>query len=278
MQILFCIQLITSFIAGGVFIAFLTFISEKVDARVSGIILALPSTAALGFFFLGWSLSSEVVSYITPSSFIPLGLSVLFVAVYIYLANFMGRFINSKLLQIILCTVVSLFVWFALAVPVILYKINNLIVGIIGYGILITITHWLLHRKNFKKPVSKMYSFKQKIGRSVFAGFMIALVVFFGKTLGPIWGSVFAVFPAAFLSSLMILHKYYNPENLFSTFQKIALGSITLLGYLLQVMLLFPLTGFAIGTVIAYAGSLIISFLLSKITFDKRRLQTSVYE
>jgi Protein of unknown function (DUF3147) len=278
MNRLFYIQLITSFIVGGVFIAFLTFIAEKVDARVSGIILALPSTAALGFFFLGWSLSPEVVANIIPSSFIPLGLSVIFVAVYIYLADFIAGAINSKTLQIIFCTFISLLFWFAFAVPVILYKINNLIVGIIGYGILITITHWLLHQKNFNKPVSKKYSYKQKLGRSVFAGFMIALVVFLGKTLGPIWGSVFAVFPAAFLSSLMILHKYYNPENLFSTFQKIALGSITLLGYLLLVMLLFPLTGFAIGTVIAYAGSLIISFLLSKITFDKRRLQTSVYE
>ena len=261
----FYIQLITSFIVGGIFIAVLTFIAEKVDARVSGIILALPSTAALGFFFLGWSLSPEVVANIIPSTFIPLGLSVLFVAVYIYLANFMGRFINSKLLQIILCTVVSLFVWFALAVPVILYKINNLIVGIIGYGILITITHWLLHRKNFKKPVSKMYSFKQKIGRSVFAGFMIALVVFLGKTLGPIWGSVFAVFPAAFLSSLIILHKYYNSENLFSTFQKIALGSLTLLVYLLTVMIIFPFAGFILGTALAYIMSLVTALLLSKI-------------
>ena len=265
MNKLFYIQLITSFIAGGVFIAFLTFIAEKVDMRISGIILALPSTAALGFFFLGWSLSPEVVANIIPSSFIPLGLSVLFVAVYIYLADFIGRFIRSKLLQIIFCTLVGLFVWFALAVPVVLYKINNFMVGLIGYGFLITITHWLLHRKNFHKPASKKYSFNQKLGRSIFAGYMIALVVFLGKTLGPIWGSVFAVFPAAFLSSLIILHKYYNPENLFSTFQKIALGSLTLLVYLLTVMIIFPFAGFILGTALAYIMSLVTALLLSKI-------------
>ena len=271
----FYIQLITSFIVGGIFIAVLTFIAEKVDARVSGIILALPSTAALGFFFLGWSLSSEVVTNIIPSSFIPLGLSVLFVAFYIYLADFIGGFTNSKIFQIILCSVISLFLWLAFALPIVLYKINNLTVGIIGYGILITVTHWLLHRKNFKKPVSMKYTFNQKLGRSIFAGFMIILVVYLGRTLGPIWGSVFAVFPAAFLSSLIILHRYYDYKNLFSTFQKIALGSITLLGYLLLVMILFPLIGFVIGTVIAYVCSLVISFLLSKTNLNQKEIVSS---
>ena len=268
MRILFYIQLITSFIAGGVFIAFLTFIAEKVDTKVSGIILALPSTAALGFFFLGWSLSPEVVANIIPSSFIPLGLSVIFVAVYIYLADFIAGALNSKMLQIIFCTFISLLFWFTLVLPVVLYEINNLVIGLISYGFLITVTHWLLHRKNFKKPVSKKYSFNQKLGRSIFAGFMIAIVVFLGKTLGPIWGSVFAVFPAAFLSSLMILHKYYNPENLFSTFQKIALGSLTLLVYLLTVMIIFPFAGFILGTALAYIMSLVTALLLSKVPVE----------
>ena len=58
----FYVQLIISFIVGGVFIVFLTFIAEKVEDRISGIILLLPSTAALGFFFLSWSLSPGVVA------------------------------------------------------------------------------------------------------------------------------------------------------------------------------------------------------------------------
>ena len=58
----FYIQLIISFIAGGGFIALFTFIAEKVDAQVSGIILSLPSSAALGFFFVGWFLSPEVAA------------------------------------------------------------------------------------------------------------------------------------------------------------------------------------------------------------------------
>lgn len=56
-ETLFIIQLITSFLVGGAVIALLSFIAERVHKRIAGIVLAFPTTVALGFFFLGWTLS-----------------------------------------------------------------------------------------------------------------------------------------------------------------------------------------------------------------------------
>jgi len=60
MNKLFIIQLITSFIVGGIVIAIISFVAEKANKKISGIILTFPTTMALGFFFLCWTLSPIV--------------------------------------------------------------------------------------------------------------------------------------------------------------------------------------------------------------------------
>jgi len=266
MNKLFYIQLITSFIIGGGGIALLSFLAERVRTRFAGIVLAFPSTAALGFFFLGWTLSAETVAEIIPATLIPLGLVVLFPALYIYVAEFSAKFLKSKVLQIFISFIVSIGVWFLLSLPIAVYELNSFAVGLAGYIILALLSHWLLHRKKYEKPASLFYSFGQKIGRAAFAGFIIVMVVFLGKTLSPFWGGVFTMFPAALSSSLMILHWYYDAKFLFPTVQKFPMGSVTILVYSLTVMLVFPLVGFILGTIVAYFASLVTSLLLSKIS------------
>ena len=137
-------------------------------------------------------------------------------------------------------------------------------VGVLGYLLLILITHLLLQRKNYEKPVTFTYTLSQKIVRATFVGFIVFLVVLLGKLLNPFWGGMFAVFPAAFSSLLMILHWYYDPKSLFPTIQKVALGSLSLFAYAITAMLVFPQFGIIIGTLFAYAVSLVVTLLLIK--------------
>lgn len=262
MNKLFVIQLIVSFIVGGGVIALMSFIAEKTSKRVAGIILAFPTTVALGFFFLGWTLSPEAVADVVPATLIPLGLSVLFAAVYAYIAEYSARIIKNKDWQIVVSFVFSIGLWFALAVPAVVLQMNRLAVGVAGYAILILIAHLLLQRKNYDKPVTLIYTFGQIIGRATFVGFIIFLVVLLGKVLSPFWGGMFAMFPAAFSSLLMILHWYYGPKSLFPTMQKVAVGSLSIFAYAITTMFVFPTFGFVIGTLFAYIVSLVVTFLL----------------
>lgn len=264
MNKLFVIQLVVSFLVGGGVIALLSFIAEKSNKRVAGIILAFPTTVALGFFFLGWTLSPEAVAEIIPATLIPLGLSVLFAAIYAYVANHLAKIVKSKIWQIVATAIISIGLWFALAIPVVVLEINRLAVGVAGYALLIVIAHLLLQRKNYEKPVTLTYTTGQKLGRATFVGFIVFLVVLLGKLLNPFWGGMFAMFPAAFSSLLMILHWHYDPKSLFPTMQKVALGSLSLFAYAITTMFVFPKFGFVIGTLFAYAVSLVVTLLLIK--------------
>lgn len=278
MNKLFVIQLIASFIVGGGVIALLSFIAEKANKRIAGIILAFPTTAALGFFFLGWTLSPEEVAGVVPSTLIPLGLSVLFAAAYAYIAEYSAKIIRSKIWQINVSFVVSIGLWFALAIPAVVLEINRLAGGVAGYALLILIAHLLLQRKNYEKPATLTYAFGQKIGRATFVGFIVFLVVLLGKLLNPFWGGMFAMFPAAFSSLLMILHWYYGPKSLFPAMQKAAVGSLSTFAYAITTMLVFPIYGFIIGTLFAYAISLVVTLLLMKFQPKTNEIYAPLYE
>lgn len=264
MNKLFIIQLIASFIVGGGFIALLSFIAEKANKRIAGIILAFPTTNALGLFFLGWTLSPEAVAEVVPATLIPLGVSVLFATVYAYIAEYSTRIIKSKIWQIIVSFVLSIGLWFGLAIPITILKFNHLAVGVAGYALLILVAHFLLKRKNYDKPVTLTYTFGQKIGRAIFVGFIVFLVVLLGKILNPFWGGMFTMFPAAFSSLLMILHWCYGPKSLFPTLQKMPVGSFSIFAYAITTMFVFPKYGFILGTFFAYLMSLIVTLLLMK--------------
>lgn len=266
MNNLFIIQLITSFLVGGGFIALISLVAERVDEKLSGIILAFPSTLALGFFFLAWTTSPQTIAEIAPATLIPIGAAAIFPVFYLYSALYFENFKITKFLKIIFSFIISILLWFLLIIPMVIFHFSNILVGLIVYFILATISHHLLHKKNGgeRAPVFKYTTF-QKIFRAIFVGFIIATVVFLGKMLNPFLGGVFSIFPAVFSSTFMIFHWYYKPINLFPLAKKIPLGSFSLVVYALTAMYAFPVVGFMWGTIISYCASLIISTSLTRI-------------
>lgn len=83
---MFAIQLLILFIAGGGFVSFLSLIAEKTSERYSGLILSLPSTVAISFFFLGWILSSEAIAQVAPTVIVSLGTMLLLIVTYFTLS------------------------------------------------------------------------------------------------------------------------------------------------------------------------------------------------
>ncbi len=266
MNRIFIIQLIASFIIGGCFIAAQSYIAEKVSEKTAGIVLAFPSTMGLGFFFLGWVLTPEVVSSIVPSTILSLGLVTLFPTVY-YFAARLFRKVASKKMQILLSVFVGLLFWFVQAIPIAYYEINNLGIGIAAFCIAATMSFLLIffREADRPKPPSVTYTKQQLVGRAVFIGFIIFIITLFGKTLGPFWGGIFTMFPAAYISTFIILHWYYNADDILSFIRRIPIGSLSFLVYTLMIMYTFPVLGFIGGTIAAYLASLITSYTLVKI-------------
>ena len=141
---------------------------------------------------------------------------------------------------------------------------SNLAIGIAGYAVLTVLAHFLLSSRKYSKSTALSYTAAQKIGRAAFIGFIVAAVVFLGKTLNIFWGEILAMFPAAFSSTLMVLHWYYGPESLFAAARKIPIGSLSICIYSVATMYSFPKFGIVIGTIISYAASLAMTLVLLK--------------
>jgi hypothetical protein len=272
---LFFIQIVTSFIVGGAGIALLSFIAERASSRMAGIVLAFPSTGALSYFFLAWALSPEAVATVVPATFIPLGLTAMFPVFYTTSAEAVSRYLTKKGYQVLISFSLSTICWLALALPEVLFKFSDFALGMIGYILLVLIAHFLLHRRTHTKAPALSYTTGQKIGRAAFVGLIIVIVLVLGKTLDIVWGGVFAMFPAAFSSSLMLLHWYYDAKSVSAAAQNAPIGSLSICVYSIAVMFVFPKFGFILGTVLAYCASLLTTLILLKMQAGREETSRS---
>lgn len=258
-------QILVSFFVGGSSITLLSLIAEKTNQHISGIIMMFPTTLVLGFFFLGLTTNAENVSNVIPATLIPLGIVIFSSVIYIYCSMFFVSKIKNKIPQILCSLLTSILIWFILASPFAIYKFSNKLVGVTGFLIIVIVTHLILRSKNYELNMTRLKYTKRHIFiRALFTGTIIATVVLLGKTLDPFWGGIFTMFPAATFATLIILHFYYEPRQLFYFMKSAPIGSISLFIYAISIMLLFPKLGIWAGTLISYVNSLTFGLLLIK--------------
>jgi uncharacterized membrane protein (GlpM family) len=275
MTLILLIQLLVSFVVGGCLITLLSLIAEKANENISGIIMMFPSTIVLGFFFLGYTTSANNVAAIIPATLIPLGIVIFSSVIYIYCSLLFVKYFKTKVNQIIATIIVSSIIWFILASPFAIFKFTNLVIGAVGFFVLISLSYIILNIKRPQHVISRpTYNKTQIVFRAIFTGFIIATVVFLGKMLNPFWGGVFTMFPAATFATLMILHFYYEPSQLFYFMKKAPIGSLSLFLYAISVMLFFPKYGIVIGSLFSYCMSLMFSLCLIKYKNNRHKMAT----
>lgn len=265
MNELFIIQLLASFFIGGVFVVLLVTLAERASTQIAGVIIMFPSTLALGFFFLAWVLSPEAVAQAAPLAIISTAINFIFFLGYPMLANFFATKTNSKIIQILLSLIISMLPWAVLISIIAKNKPTGMFFVMIIFGLVVFISHFILKKNQQEKSVAISYTTWQKIGRAVFAGFVVTSVVFLGKILGPFWGSIFSAFPASVSSAFILIHWYYGPVALFPIIQRLPIGALVIPVFAISAMIFFPLTGFIVGTFLSFVVSFVASFLLSKI-------------
>lgn len=287
------IQLIASFIIGGSLVALQAYAAEKAPKQISGIILTLPSTIIVNYFFLGLILKPPAFHQLLPLIPSALGFSLVFITAYIYIAKWLYTFFCckpknfleaikqnfikpklSKAKKIVLITVSSILassIWLLMSLPLAIKQFNNLKLSLLIFIILAFINHKFINRgfKKYKKNKALKYKPNEQIARACFAGLMVAATVYFGARLGPFWAGVIAMFPAASLASICIMHYSYDHEALFGFFKGVPLGISTLIIYAVVADYSFAHLGVIIGTLISVLASAFYSWSLSRINIDK---------
>jgi len=112
-------------------------------------------------------------------------------------------------------------------------------------------------------PIRISYTLNVLLGRAVLSGIVISMGVLAAKLLGPVWGGIFATFPALTISTVLITYKS-NGIEFTKHIMKNILVSITIN---LGIFAIFVRFGYAIfgiwsGTIIAYLATGIITYFL----------------
>ena len=250
MDNVFFLKLVLSFIIGGAWITLATVLAEKFGTKLGGIIAGLPSMTAVALFFIAWTQTPLIASQTTTIMPIAMGVNALFVLVYSLLARY-GFWLS-------LTTALGL--WFALSLGLVLLKFDNFALSLVGFVTLLVFSFFILEKKSGiisegKKDVH--YTGRQLISRGIFSGTMVALAVLLGKAGGPLWGGIFSIFPAVYISIIFITHLAHGKSFSLATVKVVMLSGLINVGiYVVTARYTYLHLGLLWGTFFPYLASL----------------------
>jgi len=267
----FISKVFLSFITGGLFTAITLYAADRYGPKAGGIIAGLPSTTAVGLFFIGYTQSPEAAS--RASSLMPAAVagSLIFAAVYASLCRKTGY-------PAALITASA--IWFCISLPLAYYGFEDINTAT-AFFILVWITvvyAMRRHQPEAETPKEARYTAVQKIERAAFSGCVIAFAVVASSMMGPLWGGVFAAFPAMFLSSFLILARSYGCKYSSEFARNTPLGLLGVIPYLWGVHCFYSSHGIIWGTLTAYAFSLSVTYAVYSLTEAlKKRHHTDAF-
>jgi len=139
-----------------------------------------------------------------------------------------------------------------------------MVFSLIGYIFILVFSYFILekslHLPSFEKAKIH-YSLLQIILRGLFGGFMIAFAVLMSKVGGPVFGGIFAAFPAVFISTLIVSYKSRGLEFSRSmTKPLLVTGMITVVVYGIAVRYLYVSIGLILGTILSFIIAMISAY------------------
>ncbi len=261
MDRLFLIQFIVSFFIGGAFVAFLIFLSERVNEKIAGIIIALPSTSALGLLFISINRSAAVLSEVVPVALIALSITLFYVYVYVQIATLT---LKSRF-SIFLSILGAFSYWFICVAVFMQFKFHNFFLAFLIFMFSAIGAYYLLNRKEYQQVVAVNYSWKENILRSLGAGLAISLVVLIAKIGGMYWGAAASMFPAVFTFTLILIHKKYGVPMILKIFRKMPIGVFIVMLFMVAFRYIAEWLGVGFGFLLAYTLTIVASYICWKV-------------
>lgn len=252
---MFTLKVIVSFLAGGLFIAFQSLIAERVSVRVRGLVLTIPTTMALGFFFVGLTktpMDVRQVATVFPAALAP---------TYIFVVAFAAL----SYIGLLVSFVGSFFLWGIASYVLLRFPPHDFTTSTFLYGLpVIFISYFLIKKLSHSnaKITPVPMNLKHIIIRSIIGGSVIVAVVIFSKLLGNIWGALLSGFPAAFSATFLIYYWVHGKEVIPLVAKNLYFpGAIGFILYAWTATYAFPKYSIWIGTLVSYAVCLSFTFV-----------------
>jgi len=259
----FLLNIALAFIIGGVWIVLATVAADRFGSKIGGFIVGLPSTIVVTFFFIGLAQSPEIASQSTT----------VFPLIYSFTALFLVSFAVIGKRNFNVGLIEALVLWLILSSLAVIYKFDNFAFSIGCYLIILIFSYWVLEKYLHLPSTEKAkihYSKFQIIARGLFGGSIIAFAVFMSKVAGPIFGGIFAAFPAVFISTLIISYKSRGLEfSRTMTKPMLMTGMINVFVYAIAVRYSYLYFGLVLGTIFSFLISMISAYFTYQFILKK---------
>ncbi len=252
----FWIKLVLSFIVGGLWVTLATVAAERFGTKIGGFIGGLPSTGVVALLFIGLVQTPEIASQAT--TVIPL--------ISGFLGLFMVTYVILSKISFSVGLMSALLVWFVLSSIAIFFKLENFVFSLMAFLLLLAFSCYMLEKKLKIQSYGKIkvhYYPLQIISRAFLSGSIVTFAVFMSKFGGPIWGGVFAAFPAVFTSTLIIAYRSRGIEFSRAITKTLMIsGMVSVVVYSIAVRFFYIVLGLIFGTIIAYTISLLSAYAI----------------
>jgi len=255
-MISFILQTVLPFILSAFIVIIITVIAEKFGTKVGGILGTLPSTIIIAFIFI--TLNRGVVFASKSAAVVPAEMAINLVFL-VLVSTLAYRSLSFALIS-------SLGIWGVLTTALYFSNIDNIVISIILYALSLVFCFIYLEKirkiKSHKK-VKVHYTKSKIILRGILAGTVIATAVFLSN-INPTLSGIFSIFPAIFLSTMIITYLEHGPGFTSGFAKSMIFGSQTVMSYVVAVYFLYPKFGLIYGTIISFLISLVVAMFLLK--------------
>lgn len=245
---------IIPFALSALVVILVTIIAEKYGTRTGGVIGTLPSTIIIAFLFIaldkGVQFASESVA-IVPAE---MGINLIFLLLFALLSQ----------KRIVVALAGSLLGWTLLTIVIYYSNLTSIIVSLAAYIVCFLLAFLTLDKKKkitSQDTIKVHYTPLKLLGRSLIAGIVIAIAVTFSN-VGVILSGIFSVFPAIFLSTMLISLREHGAQFTGAMAKGMIYGSPSVVSYAVAIHFLYPLIGILAGTIGAFLIALVVTMVL----------------
>jgi uncharacterized membrane protein (GlpM family) len=251
---------IIPFALSALVVILVTIIAEKYGTKTGGVIGTLPSTIIIAFLFIavdkGTQFTSDSVA-VVPAE---MGINLVFLLLFALLSQ----------KKILVALAGSLLIWTVLTIVIYYSNLTSIILSLTVYLVCFLLAFLILDKKKkitSQDTIKVHYTALKLLGRSLIAGIVIAIAVSFSN-VGVTLSGIFSVFPAIFLSTMLISLREHGPQFTGAMAKGMIYGSPSVVSYTIGIHYLYPLIGILAGTIGAFLIALVVTLIL--FTFRKK--------
>lgn len=223
----------------------LSFVAEKVSARLAGLLSGYPIGTAIILHFYGLEYGAQFAADAAIFNLCGLLASQCFAYTY-YQAS-------KRTTSLVLTSALALAGYILPAFMVSQTNPTRLTGMIIA--VVTTAFFCILLRGNSVKQgtVSRAWSPRLVAGRLIFTATLVLAVTEFADIVGTGWAGLFSAFPVALYPLVFLLHREYGPATAQTILKNFPYGLWSVIAYSLTVSLVYPLYGVIWGTLLGFA-------------------------